>query len=69
MGCALVDYRQGPEVEQSRTTVSIVQVLALPEAYRTQLAMRLGREPSSYPIRHAPLVERFGIMRRVYVLL
>ena len=43
--------------------------LALPEACCTQLAMRLGREPSSYPIRHAPLVERFGIMRRLYVLL
>ena len=35
--------------------------LALPEAYRTRLAMRLGREPSSYPIRDARPVERFGI--------
>ena len=35
--------------------------LALPEACCTQLAMRLGREPSSYPIRHARPVERFGI--------
>ena len=24
--------------------------LALPEAYRTRLVMRLGREPSSYPL-------------------
>ena len=35
--------------------------LALLEAYCTRLAMRLGREPSGYPIRHARPVERFGI--------
>ena len=35
--------------------------LALPEAYRTRLVMRLGREPSSYPIRPARPVERFRI--------
>ena len=44
-----------------RLTFGTRPTLALPEACCTQLAMRLGREPSSYPIRHARPVERFGI--------
>ena len=40
-----------------RLTFGTRPTLALPEACCTQLAMRLGREPSSYPIRHARPVD------------
>ena len=44
-----------------RLTFGTRPTLALPEACCTQLAMRLGREPAGYPIRHARPGERFGI--------
>ena len=66
--------REAPEGTSSRGSTASLQgvgltrlifgtrpTLALPEAYRTRLVMRLGREPSSYPIRHAQPVGRFGI--------
>ena len=45
----------------TRLIVGTRPTLALLEAYCTRLAMRLGREPAGYPIRHARPGERFGI--------